>query len=317
MSKEILRIGVLGASGFVGRAVAERLRADAEVVALAAPRLAPMPIDPQGPAPVVNSDQVDEWARRFAELDVVINAAGDPNASSMNEDALLAANAVMPLVAYKACAQARVRRFIHISSAVVQGDRPTLDASRDWRPFSSYSLAKMAGEKWLLEAAQESTQLVLYRPPSVHAPGRGVTEKVSRLAAGPARSVAGAGNRPTPQALLENVADAVRFLAVTDDTPPEIVHHPWEGLTTAELMRSLGGRNPRQLPEAACSFVSGSARLTERVIPRLAPYRRRLEMMWFGQGVEPSWLSSAGWEPAHSGVEAWSALTTSPHGSRR
>ena len=317
MSNETLRIGVLGASGFVGKAVAESLRADAEVVAFAAPRLAPRPIDPQGPTPVVNSDQVDEWAQRFAELDVVINAAGDPNASSMNEDALLAANAVMPLMAYKACAQARVRRFIHISSAVVQGDRPTLDASRDWRPFSPYSVSKVTGEKWLLEIAHEPTQLVIYRPPSVHAPGRGVTVKVSRLAAGPARSVAGTGNRPTPQALLENVADAVRFLAVTDDTPPEIVHHPWEGLTTAELMRALGGKNPRKLPEAACSFVSGSARLTERLIPRLAPYRRRLEMMWFGQGVEPSWLSSAGWEPVQSGVEAWSALATPRHGGRR
>lgn len=308
MSKESLRIGVLGASGFVGRAVAESLRGDGEVVTFAAPRLAPTPIDPQGPAPVVNSDQVDEWAQRFAELDVVINAAGDPNASSMNEGALLAANAVMPLIVYEACAQAGVRRFIHISSAVVQGDRPTLDASRDWRPFSPYSLAKVAGEKWLLEAAQEPTQLVVYRPPSVHAPGRGVTMKVARLAAGPARSVAGAGKRPTPQALLENVADAVRFLALTDDTPPEIVHHPWEGLTTAELMRSLGGRNPRKLPEAACSFVSGSARLTERVIRRLAPYRRRLEMMWFGQAIDRSWLETVGWQPPRSGRTAWEDL---------
>ena len=308
MSKETLRIGVLGASGFVGRAVAESLRADAEVVALAAPRLIPRPIDPQGPAPYVNSEQVDQWARQFDELDVVINAAGDPNASSMNEDTLLAANAVMPLVVYMACAQARVRRFIHISSAVVQGDRPTLDASRDWRAFSPYSLAKIAGEKWLLEAAREPTQLVIYRPPSVHAPGRGVTVKVARLAAGPARSVAGAGNRPTPQALLENVADAVRFLAVTDKHPPEIVHHPWEGLTTAELMRSLGGRNPRKLPETACSIVSGSARLTERIVPHLAPYRRRLEMMWFGQAVDRSWLEAVGWLPPRSGRSAWEDL---------
>lgn len=308
MSKQSLRIGILGASGFVGTAIAESLRAYAEVVTFAAPRLEPTPIDPQGPAPVVNSDQIDEWGQRFAELDVVINAAGDPNASSLNKDALLAANAVMPLVVYKACAHVGVRRFIHLSSAVVQGDRATLDASRDWRPFSPYSLSKVAGEKWLLEGTQELTQLVIYRPPSVHAPGRGVTMKVARLAAGPARSVAGAGNRPTPQALLENVADAVRFLAVTDEVPPEIVHHPWEGLTTAELMRSLGGRNPRKLPESACSFVSASARKVERMVPRLAPYRRRLEMMWFGQAIERSWLDKAGWQPTRSGRSAWEGL---------
>lgn len=317
MSGRSLRVGILGASGFIGAAVAESLRTDVEVVAFTAPRLTPMPVDARGPAPVVNADHVHKWAQLLAELDVVINAAGDPDASSMSEDALLAANAVMPLMVYRACQRATVRRFIHVSSAVVQGDRPTLDASRDWRPFSPYSRAKVAGERWLLEVAHEPTQLVIYRPPSVHASGRGVTMKVAQLAAGPARSVAGAGDRPTPQALLENVADAVRFLAVTDGAPPEIVHHPWEGLTTAELMRSLGGRNPRKLPDAVCIFVSGSARWAERVVPPLAPYRRRLEMMWFGQDVEPSWLSSAGWEPVQSGGEAWSALTAPPHGSGR
>jgi hypothetical protein len=33
----------------------------------------------------------------------------------------------------------------------------------------------------------------------------------------------------------------------------------------------------------------------ESVGPNLVAMRRRVELLWFGQGVGPSWLTSAGW----------------------
>ena len=35
-------------------------------------------------------------AREFAMCDVLVNCAGDPNASSLDEDALMGANALLP-----------------------------------------------------------------------------------------------------------------------------------------------------------------------------------------------------------------------------
>lgn len=302
------RIGVLGARGFVGEAVVRALEGQADVIPLSAPRVNVERSDLESGPPVVDLEHVADTASSLSGLDVVINAAGDPDASSMDSQALFAANALMPVLAYRASQESGVQRFVHISSAVVQGDRSSLDSSHDWRPFSPYSESKVAAERWLLDAAGSRTELVIYRPPSVHAPGRGVTVKVARLATGPARSVAGSGDRPTPQALLENVADAVRFLALSGVTPPKIVHHPWEGLTTVALMSTLGGRDPRRIPAPVCSAICTTARWSERVLPRVAPNRRRLEMMWFGQGVEPSWLTTAGWSPPKSGLEPWVEL---------
>jgi hypothetical protein len=48
-------------------------------------------------------------------------------------------------------------------------------------------------------------------------------------------------------------------------------------------------------------------RLTARVWSGLEANVRRVEMMWFGQAQEPSWLVEAGWEPvAFEG--AWEEL---------
>lgn len=305
-------VGVLGASGFVGGAVVKALAQHAQVMKIPAPRISPQHLDVDEGAPVFDRQRIEDIASQLEGLDALVNAAGDPHASSMDLDDLLAANATMPVLAYLAGQRAGVPRFVHVSSAVVQGDRRSLDSSRDWRPFSPYALSKVTGERWLLDAANPPTELIIYRPPSVHARGRGVTEKVARLASGPLRSVAGSGKRATPQALLENVADAIAFLAVAKEPPPQIVHHPWEGLTTGGLMFALGGRRPRHLPERFCELVATCLRTGERVIPAIAPNRRRIEMMWFGQDVDTSWLEDVGWTPPNLGDSAWQALVAAP-----
>lgn len=44
-----------------------------------------------------------------------------------------------------------------------------------------------------------------------------------------------------------------------------------------------------------CS-VRGRAGL-RRVVPRVGPYARRVEMIWYGQEQAPSWLEEQGWRP--------------------
>lgn len=306
-------VGVFGASGFVGSAVLEALAGTADIRSLTSPRLTRSQgsLLPES-LPSFDDSVIKHLADQLVGVDVVINCAGDPNASSMDFEALLVANALMPLHLLGACEHARVRRFIHVSSAVVQGDSATLDSSRELRPFSPYSHSKAWAEQWLLQVSGENTKLVIYRPPSVHAPGRGVTRKIASIARSPLRSVSGDGSGPSPQALLRNVADAIAFLALAPENPPEIVHHPWEGVTCASLMEALGGREPRHLPEHITQSLLRIARGLESVRPGMAPYRRRIEVMWLGQHVAPSWLTLAGWKPARTGSAAWRALVQAP-----
>ena len=188
------------------------------------------------------------------------------------------------MIAAVAAATAGVSRFVHVSSAVVQHDKPVLDESEDLRPFSPYSSAKVAGEQVLREQLPGVT-VVRYRPPSVHGrrtagdpddrPDRQLTDGHRRRR----------GDRPSPQAQLPNVAAAIAFVATTDRTPPAVVVHPCEGVTTGGLMRDLsGGREPRHLPPPLARLVVRVAKLAGRVHRPTAANARRIEMLWFGQG---------------------------------
>jgi nucleoside-diphosphate-sugar epimerase len=304
-------IALLGGTGFVGGAVAEALRAkqcDARIVT--SPRLTTTARSTSGLAAEALRlhDVVEQLAGRFRGCSVVINAAGDPDASSLDADALFGANALLPLVILMAAREAGVPRVVHVSSAVVQNDRAVLDESDSMDPFSTYSASKIAGEQVVATAAGESTAVVRYRPPSVHAPGRRVTRMIARIASSPFASVARPGTQATPQALLTNVADAVTYLALAEHAPPPVVIHPWEGMTARGLMVSLGGgHTPKLIPAALARGLVRLAKVVGRVHPPTAANARRLELLWLGQRQADSWLTRDGWQPP-LGRDAWSEL---------
>ena len=102
-------------------------------------------------------------------MDVLINAAGNPDASSQDEDGLYGANALLPALLLRAARAAGVRRFVHVSSAVVQNDKAVLDASEDLRPFSPYSASKVMGEDHGSRGqAMASKRCVTARHPCMH-----------------------------------------------------------------------------------------------------------------------------------------------------
>ncbi|MBB6628487.1 NAD(P)-dependent oxidoreductase [Nocardioides sp. KIGAM211] len=304
------RVVLVGATGFVGSAVAEALAATGEVVPVPSPRLTSTArtVDDVLRAAAEQGDVHADLVRRFAGADAVVNAAGNPDASSLDLDVLYGANALLPAVLLAAAAEAGAPRFVHVSSAVVQNDHPVLDDSEDVHGFSPYSGSKVLGEHVLRDAATPGCHVVRYRPPSVHAPGRRVTRMITRIAGSPAATVARPGQQPTPQALLPNVGSAVAFLATTDRVPPAVVHHPSEGVTVTTLMSDLsGGRAPRRVPRSLARLLVATAKLVGRVHQPTAANARRLELLWLGQGQAPSWLTEAGWQ-APVGREGWQAL---------
>lgn len=243
-------------------------------------------------------------------VDIVVNAAGVADATSTDVATLVGANALLPAVLLGVAARCAVRRFVQVSSAAVQGDAAVLDETDERRPFSAYSLSKCLGEEVLTELADDSPhgpEIVVYRPAGVHPPDRGVSQRIAGIARSPLSSVAGDGSAPTPQALVGNVAAAVAFLAVAAE-PPRYVMHPWEGLTSQDLLVLLGrDRRPRHLPPSLARGVLAVGTLASRFVPQRRADVRRIEMLWFGQRQARSWLEDAGWTPA-AGRDGWRRL---------
>lgn len=303
-------VAVVGASGFVGAAIAAALEARGfSVVPVAAPRVRTRADSPASLwAEAAAEPAVGRLGEAFRGAGAVVNAAGCPDASSLDHELLLGANALLPAVVARAAVRSGAGRLVHISSAVVQNDVPVLDESEVLRPFSAYSRSKVAGEEVLRLVDHDGLQVVRYRPPSVHAADRRVTRTVTRIAGSRAATVARPGDQPTPQALLPNVAAAAAHLATTPSRPPAVVVHPSEGVTVAGLMRDLsGGREPVQIPRRLAELGVRAAKAVGRVHRPTAANARRVELLWLGQRQSESWLTQDGWQPV-VGPESWRAL---------
>lgn len=297
-------VAVLGASGFVGTAVSSALRARGiDVVEVPAPRLRTSARNLVGLRAQIRTPRVQAEIARLSQVlggcGAVINAAGLADATGSGDD-LFGADALLPGVV--AAAVPQQARLVHVSSAAVQGRR-TLDESGTVAPFSSYSTAKMWGERLVLNCRPEA---VCFRPTSVQGPDRGVTASLVRLASSPVASVAGGGDRPTPQVLVENVGDAIAFVATALERPPAFVLQPEEGMTVAGLMRVLGAHEPRHVPEPVARLMVDAASRAGRRQDHVAGIARRLEMLWFGQPQVAGWLRGR-WEPP-KGRREWGEL---------
>lgn len=293
---------VLGATGFVGSHVVAALTArGVEVRPVRAPRLStPARTVDDLRGELARPDVAAETTRLREELAgaaVVVNAAGLAHAVGAGDD-LFGANALLPAVVAQALDDGT--RLVHVSSAAVQGRMAPLDETTNRAPFSPYSESKALGE----ELVESRPATICFRPTSVHGPDRGVTRSLHRVVASPLASVAGRGESPTPQVLVDNVADAIAYVVLAQPEPPSVVLQPSEGLTVADLVRDLGGREPRHVwPWLARPLVRVLGAIGA-LVPPAAGVARRLEMLWFGQTQVAGWLAGTEWS-APVGRQQW------------
>lgn len=291
-------VALLGSTGFVGGAVADELRRRGiEVRTVAAPRLRwprGWPYGADTPPPGVAPQIVDGLARRLEGAQVVVNAAGAPSGTAPATPELYGANSLLPVLAARACAAAGAGRYVHLSSAAVQGSQP-LDETPRTAPFSPYSHSKALGERLLL--AEPAADRVLFRATWVHDADRDNTRALVRLASSPLSCVAGDGSAPTPQVLVGDIADAVAHLVLVRGPVPPIVLQPPNGMTTGLLLRLLGGREPRRVPPRVARAALRGLRAYGRTGPRANAHARRIDMLLFGRGQVPGWLAGQGVAP--------------------
>jgi UDP-N-acetylmuramyl pentapeptide phosphotransferase/UDP-N-acetylglucosamine-1-phosphate transferase/nucleoside-diphosphate-sugar epimerase len=296
-----LRIAVVGASGFVGSGIAAAARERGHIVhEVAAPRLS------IGAAQTTEALQAQArlLATASAELrdsltaDIVVNAAGLATPDGVSDDALHGANALLPAVLLLASSSAGAARFIHLSSAAVQGRSPRLDESARTAPFSAYSRSKAAGETLLLSLVEQGDAIgcetVIVRATSVQGAGRSTTESLRRVARSRLSSVAGTGESPSAVSSLEGLSSFVCALAEHQGDLPTVVLQPSEGVTAADVLRAAGGREPLRLPVLLCRALVAGGYIAAAFLPRLTGAVRRVEVMWFGQEVDDRWARSQG-----------------------
>ena len=292
---------VIGASGFVGSAIVARLNAEGiSVDPIEAPRLATRSLDVD--SIIDEAEQlegiIDSLAEAFASAQVVVNAAGLAAPNMQDLPPLMGANALLPAVIAIAAQRTGVRRVIHLSSAAVQGPRPVLDASEETAPFSAYSFSKTLGEEALLdlqdyfleEHPESAPELCILRATSVQGRGRRTTELFAKMASSPFASVAGAGQGKSPVSSVYALAEFVVMLGTFPGELPTIVLQPWEGATVASASLDAGRRKPHHLPEWLCrAAIKAGYKVSELMNDRFSVSVRKVEVMWFGQGIDDSW----------------------------
>jgi nucleoside-diphosphate-sugar epimerase len=285
-----VKVAVVGATGFIGSTVSAVLTsAGHEVVGVSAPRLTTHAESAAELWRVLDTLDPGALAQEFHGCRAVVNSAGVSDAVSGDDGTLRGANALLPLLIQRAAVAAGVVRFVHISSAAVQGRLDVLTATQEYDAPSPYGLSKVLAEQALLRHPHPG--LVIYRPTSVHGAERAITQKLARVLSSRWARVAAPGNDATPQVHVRSVAEAVRVLLAADDQPPLVVLHPWEGVTTSSLGVLLTGHEPRQVSRRTAKLIVRVAHGLVHVAP--AGYwgqARRVEMLLLGQSQEPGWL---------------------------
>jgi nucleoside-diphosphate-sugar epimerase len=169
-----MKVLVTGANGFIGRSLCAYLaRQDIQAVPVVR-----RPSDVAGSL-VLQADNHAGWLAALQGCDAVVHLAGQAKAYDSAQDlslALLEANVTPAVRLYQRATQASVRRFIFLSSAKVNGERTTPNASFSPEdtpaPEDAYAASKWEAEQQLSVLAKESgPELVIVRPPLVYGPG--------------------------------------------------------------------------------------------------------------------------------------------------
>lgn len=274
---------IAGASGFVGTAVVRSATAHSVEVATAP----------------IRSLSDRELEAEIGTCDVVVNAAGLAAPDLDDDAALRRANVDLVERLAGAAARAGVERFVHVSSASVQGPRRTLDESMELAPFSAYTRTKAEAERGLLGGSWEvPNTVIVYRPASILGFGRSMTSSLVRTYGRRFAPLFGNGEQPLPIATVDRVGEAVVHLGHHAATTA-VALHPWEGVTQRLLAESLCAERTSlvSVPIPARKHI----RPARSIVPdRLRPAARRVDLLFYGQSQTADVLTSLGFTADHS-----------------
>ncbi|MGA7936063.1 MAG: NAD(P)-dependent oxidoreductase [Kovacikia sp.] len=249
--QEDMRIGVVGASGFVGNRAVEMLHVEGSTevhpIVRSAASLERLPhrhLDCR----VANSFDRSSLEAAFQGCDVVIHSIlGSPG---------LIRGSITP--AYQAAQRAGVRRLIYLSSMIVHTSAPapgTTESSPliEHQPFPTHT-AKIYAERKLLQLRQKgSVEVVIFRPGIVFGPrSRWITELAEQLSQGTAYLI-NEGKGICNTVYVDNLIHGIRLAMTAKDADGEAFFvGDREQVTWLDFYRPLAkalGVDPTQFPQ--------------------------------------------------------------------
>lgn len=166
---------ITGASGFLGQALCQRLRAD-KCLLTALARHAPTAMSERWIQVQRYEDAVGLLAGQLCVVHLAarVHVMQDSEADPLRE--FRKANVDLTLKLARQAAQAGVRRFVYISSVKVNGEETASDqpflADDEPKPQDPYGVSKMEAEQVLRALAiQTGMEVVIIRPPLIYGPG--------------------------------------------------------------------------------------------------------------------------------------------------
>ena len=255
------RVLITGATGFVGKALANKLCLDGCLVVAAVRRESAIPGLDVDSVKVGDISAQTDWQQALNKIDVVIHCAA--RAHIMNDTAadplaeFRQVNTAATLNLARQAAVVGVRRFVFISSIKVNGEWTEgipFSPEDAFVPTDPYGLSKYEAEQGLLDLAKETDlEVVIIRPTLVY--GLGVKGNFSSLLKWMKKGV------PLPFGAIHNQ----RSLVALDNLVSFITHcidHPkaanevflisdGEDVSTTELLRKVShafGRRALLLP---------------------------------------------------------------------
>jgi UDP-glucose 4-epimerase len=297
-----MKVLVTGASGFVGRQVAEYLAAHGHAVMLPLRRLAAMDEGTSGPTtrvltPPLEQMRPEDWSPILSGVDAVVHAAAIAHIGpSIAEERYRVVNAHAAGVLAEAASAAGVQRLVFLSSIRAQVGPSSHEVQTEATPpapTEAYGRSKLEGER-LVRASFPAA--VILRPSLVVGPrAAGNLPTLERLARLPLPLPFGAFRASQAMVALDNLVEAIRLGVESDALSGEVfvvADEPHPSIADViSWLRAGPGRRPWlvRVPPAllrAPLALIGKASVFDRLST--------------GLRIDASKLRAAGWSPRRS-----------------
>jgi uncharacterized protein YbjT (DUF2867 family) len=250
-----MKVLVCGARGFIGRHIAAALRAAGhEVVGTVSGKPGPGELQ----VDFARDTKPATWLPRLAGIDAVVNAVGVLRNSSRRP--MGAIHLLTPMALFAACAQAGVRRVVHVSALGIDGGTTT------------YAHTKLVTERQLLErSARGELDGVVLRPSVVYGPGGASSQLFDMLSQLPVLPLPAAaiGARIQPIHVRDLAEGVARLVSDPSSGGGTINVTGPRALTLAAFigeLRAQRGRTPARIWPIPERWTNMSARLGD-VLP--------------------------------------------------